>query len=60
MRALYRITARHLCAGVITDSKGFIIKAAPILKWSTQRHISKLLSYAESKGWRYEVVEYLA
>jgi len=40
MDKLYRIEMTYMCAGVITNDKGIIIKTAPILRWSKGKHIS--------------------
>lgn len=49
---LYRVVAPHFVAGVIYDPKvGRIIKAAPILAWSTRMSFRDFLSYARRKRW---------
>jgi hypothetical protein len=53
---LFRITAPHFCCGVIVNARGFIVKAAPILKWATQKHVNQLREYGIKRNWLVEAV----
>lgn len=51
MSQLYQVTAPHFCAGVIVRG-GFIVEAAPILKWTIGQPYLKLGVYCKQKGWK--------
>lgn len=51
---LYRVTAPHLCAGMVV--LGFhVVEAAPILRWAIGKHVTFLQGYFKRKGWIMEV-----
>lgn len=47
---LYQITAPHFCAGIIVENN-VIIKAAPILRWMTDKDIGFIKEYCKKKKW---------
>jgi hypothetical protein len=47
---LYQVTAPHFCAGIIV-ADGFIIKAAPILRWAHNRSLNSFEDHCVKKGW---------
>jgi hypothetical protein len=47
---LYQVTAPHFCAGIIV-ADGFIIKAAPILRWAYDRSLNAFEDYCVKKCW---------
>ena len=51
---MIRITARHMCAGVVLDSAEVVVRAAPILRYMLGWHADRVMSYAARKGWQAE------
>jgi hypothetical protein len=49
---LMRVEAPHFVAGLIV-TKGRVVRAAPILKWSLGKQWVWIASYIERKGWRW-------
>lgn len=46
---LYHITLPYMCAGVVANQSGMIIKAAPILRWTIGKHISEVKNWVLRK-----------
>jgi hypothetical protein len=53
---LYRITARHFCAGLFVAQDGCVTMAAPIIKWMSGKPIAYVRRYCTDKGWVLEPV----
>jgi hypothetical protein len=47
---LVRVEVPFAVAGVITNDRGIVEVAAPILHWSIGLHVSKVFSWAKRKG----------
>lgn len=56
IRTLYRITAPHFCAGLISQ-EAKIVRAAPIIHWMRGQDTDALIAYCKLKGWKLEVVQ---
>jgi hypothetical protein len=54
---LYRITAPHFCAGLVTDLPGRVVTAAPILRWAVGKTVAELFQYCHKKRWRMALVQ---
>jgi hypothetical protein len=54
---LYQVTSSYYCAGIITTNSGFVIKAAPILKWTIGKSIKYLQQYFTTKGFTIQALE---
>lgn len=48
---ILRVEAPHFVAGCIYDREGFIVHAAPILKWCVGWQVSRFCRYCARKGW---------
>ena len=53
---LLQITSPYFTAGAELED-GWVIRAAPIIKYMIDWHITKLLRYATQKGWKVEEVK---
>ncbi len=53
---LWRIEAPHYCAGLVVRD-GLVIRAAPILRWSTGRPWHEVRGYLAGKGFHGKVLE---
>ncbi len=53
---LIQVTAPHFVAG-ITLRDGFVVEAAPILKWAIGRNRAYLSAYFKRKGWEAVVLK---
>lgn len=47
-KKIYRIEMTYMCAGVITNEDGIIIRTAPILKWSFGKHINSVKKWCKN------------
>lgn len=47
---LWQATLPHLCAGVLVNRDGVIVRAAPILAWSLGKPLTTLASWIKPKG----------
>ena len=54
---LWRVTAPHFCAGIVTEINGFVRNAPPILKWAIGKDISWLKTYCRTRRWKLELVD---
>lgn len=54
---LYRITGRYFVIGVIVDKNGYIVKTAPLGKWSLGKHSSYVFRYWRNCGHKIERIE---
>jgi hypothetical protein len=52
---LVRITGEFFCAGV-EHKNGFVVRAAPILKYMIGWNGSKVAAYCNKRGWKWEKV----
>lgn len=48
---LTRIEAPHFVAGVISNEKGIVIRAAPIINYMVGWHVVRVWRYAQRKKW---------
>jgi len=54
---LIRIVAPHFVAGLVLDSAGRVVEAAPILKWTMgKRFADDLIPYFKRRGWSFQTV----
>ena len=53
---LVRVVAPHFVAGLVLR-EGFVVEAAPILKWAIGRNRAYLSPYFERKGWEATVIK---
>jgi len=52
-----RIQAPHLCAGLEINGYGFVIDAAPILRWAVGKPWREVRSYiARKRGWSWQQI----
>ena len=54
---LWRITTFYFCCGIVTNSSGYIVEAAPILQWSVGKYLNTLLNWVDGKDGEYECLE---
>jgi len=50
---LWRVSARHLCAGIIVRD-GEVVEAAPILRWMIGSPLREIADYCSRRGWKLE------
>lgn len=48
---MIRVEAPHFVAGCVYDREGFIVHAAPILRWAVGWQVSRFCRYCVRKGW---------
>ena len=54
---LAQVTSNYFCAGMVIK-EGTIIRAAPILrKYATGKRFIEFIKYANSRGWRVNVIK---
>jgi len=49
MEVLYQVTTSYAVFGVVTDTEGRVIAAAPIAKWAIGKNIRTVIKYFKSK-----------
>lgn len=50
MKRLCWINLPHACFGVMLNSFGFVVEAAPIAGWMVHKHVSQVLRWVKSRG----------
>ena len=53
---LYRITAPHYVSGIVVDSEGTVIRAAPIVEWANGKKLIYVRQYCIEQGYSITLV----
>jgi len=51
-KLLIQITTRYACAGIVINSKGICVEAAPIYKWMLDKHIRTIIEWKRITGYK--------
>jgi len=52
MNTLYQLTGPNFCCGLVVGPKGFVIRAAPLIRHWERRHVKALVAWVREPAQR--------